>query len=533
PPLTSARLTKRLLSLDLLVAVVIAVGIALSLLLRQGGNGTAPTNAAAPVAAAAADKSIAVLPFANLSTDADQDYFADGLADELINKLSQVRDLQVTGRNSSFYFKGRTSTLSEIGTMLGVGHVLQGSVRKSGTHLRINAQLMNAKSGINEWSQNFDSELTDIFGVQDQIAKAVTVALSVTLGVGEFHRNGMTRNADAYDEYLKGIAATAVNGIPGATAAVEHLQRAVAIDPLFSLGWLKLRDAYFFSITNLPPEQTRDFRDLMVKALQQARMVTPDLPELLLADADEDIRLGNWLAAEKLFRQVMDGNETVSAVANAKYGEMLSEVGRSKDALPYLQRAVRLDPLSADLAANLTKNLLQLGRIDEAVAEADRGIALGDAGRSVFLRALKMLAAYSVDDRVKAAAEVRAGGAPPGPVFAEVADLLVAHKNAEVLSLIKRTIEGDVPPVALAALSLPAQLAGDPALAADLALKRVGTKVLTNPLLHIWLDITAPVRQSPQFKHAVIDSGLLDYWRTTSHWADKCNPVGENDFECH
>jgi TolB-like protein len=536
PVLASSRLRNRLLSVDLLIAAVVIVAIALTVLWRQSGpadtNSSAPTSAAATASVATTTKSIAVLPFANLSSDADQAYFADGISDEMISKLSQVKGLQVTGRNSSFYFKGRNSTLAEISKLLGVGHVLQGSVQKSGTHLRINAQLMDTNTGGNVWSQSYDKELADIFAIQDEIAKAVTTALSITLGVGEFDRVGMTHNVEAYNLYLKAKAISAADGVTAYAKAVDYSQQALALDPGFGLGWIALGNAAFNGIVNLPPEQVRDYPALIDKARLQAKAVAPNLMESLLADAEFSVHNGHWLEADRLLQQALAQNETNSAAANLSYGGFLSSAGRSREALPYLQRAARLDPLSSDIARSLSAVLLNLDRLEDAIHEADRGIALGNAADNVYLRATKMIAAYSKGDLSLGAKEVHAGGAPPGAVFGEIADLLTAHKNAETLALIRQTLANDVSPVTYSALSLPAMLAGDRQLALDLTLKPINANRMSAAShLHFWISLTNPLRQLPAFKTAVKDGGLVDYWRTTGKWADKCHPVGD-DFEC-
>ena len=151
-------------------------------------------------------QSVAVLPFADMSPDKDQEYFADGVSEEVLNQLSRIRDLFVVGRTSSFSFKGRNEDLRVIGDKLGVSHLLEGSVRKAGDRVRVSAQLIKAADGYHLWSQTYDRTLEDIFAVQDDISNAVAQALQVSLGLGEFGRPGWTRNAAAYEEYLRGLS---------------------------------------------------------------------------------------------------------------------------------------------------------------------------------------------------------------------------------------------------------------------------------------------------------------------------------------
>ena len=183
---------------------------------------------AKPVAPA---NSIAVLPFINMSEDKANEYFADGLAEELLNKLARVKGLQVTGRTSSFYFKGKNEDLRIIGETLGVANLLEGSVRKSGDQIRITAQLINASDGYHLWSESYDRNLKDIFEVQDEIAMAVTTALSITLGAGEFSLPGSTRNVEAYDEGLKAAALWKFFTQDTVKDAIAHMEQAVVCLP--------------------------------------------------------------------------------------------------------------------------------------------------------------------------------------------------------------------------------------------------------------------------------------------------------------
>lgn len=167
-----------------------------------------------------------------MSPDKDQAYFSDGIAEELLNQLSQIHGLQVGGRTSSFAFKGQNEDLRVIGEKLNVAHVLEGSVRKAGERVRITAQLIKAKDGYHLWSETFDRDLDDIFDIQEEIAKAVASAMSIALGVGEGDLSaGGTRNFDAYDAYLAGNSLIRELTPNGTAQAIELLEKAVALDP--------------------------------------------------------------------------------------------------------------------------------------------------------------------------------------------------------------------------------------------------------------------------------------------------------------
>ncbi len=203
----------------------------------------AATNAAAtePSRAVGSGVSLAVLPFVNMSSDSQQEYFSDGLSEELLNQLAQIKDLKVAGRTSSFSFKGKNEDLVVIGQKLRVNRLLEGSVRKDGTQLRITVQLINATTGVHIWSQTYDRELKNVFSVQEDIAKDVAKTLSITLDVGEMSRAmGGTDNLEAYDKYLHGRDLYNQGGTPNFQQSAQLYREAVALDPDFARAWVGL-----------------------------------------------------------------------------------------------------------------------------------------------------------------------------------------------------------------------------------------------------------------------------------------------------
>lgn len=189
-------------------------------------------------------QSVAVLPFADMSPDKDQEYFADGVTEEVLDHLSQIRDLFVVGRTSSFSFKGKNEDLRIIGEKLGVSHLLEGSVRKEGNRVRVSAQLVKVADGYHLWSQTYDRTLGDIFAIQEDISIAVAQALQVSLGLGEFTRLGWTRNIAAYEEYLQGRSDYQKASPQSLPKAAEHYQRAIDIDPAFILARTSLIETF-------------------------------------------------------------------------------------------------------------------------------------------------------------------------------------------------------------------------------------------------------------------------------------------------
>ncbi len=196
----------------------------------KSGEAAAPDNAASGNDDGSV--TIAVLPFVNMSSDPEQEYFSDGLSEELINQLAKVKRLRVTGRTSSFVFKGKTDDLRLIGHRLGVNHVLEGSVRKAGNRLRITVQVIKCRDGFHLWSQTYDRQLDDVFAIQDEVAAAVAQALGVALGFGETApAPAATTPIEAYDKYLRGRALLHQQGPAGLRRAIEILREALALDP--------------------------------------------------------------------------------------------------------------------------------------------------------------------------------------------------------------------------------------------------------------------------------------------------------------
>ena len=210
----------------------------------DNADGVPETQINSPLFDGAPELSIAVLPFTNLSSDPEQDYFADGLSEELLNKLAQVNDLQVAARTSSFYYKDKNEDLRVIGQVLGVAHLLEGSVRKAGNSVRISTQLIRAEDGFELWSDSFDRDLNDIFLIQDEIAEAITRALSITISAGEFSQPGMTANIEAYEEYLQARKYFGDFNPQSMPLAIDHIEKAVSIDADFSVAWLHMARMY-------------------------------------------------------------------------------------------------------------------------------------------------------------------------------------------------------------------------------------------------------------------------------------------------
>jgi len=474
------------------------------------------------------EKSIAVLPLVNLSSDPEQEYFSDGLSEELINKLSQIRELQVTGRNSSFSFKGRDTELRDIGTTLGVASILQGSVRKSGDQLRITVQLMDASEGFNLWSQTYDRQMTDIFVIQDEIATAVATALSVSLGAGEFDRPGMTRDVQAYELSL--IALGQMNELTPAAirAAIANAERAVTLDPGYAEGWNMLSQFYSLGRRFLPvSEQLVDTVAKEANAREQAELLAPDNLQVRLGNASALRRSTDWLGANTVYEELLADASNSSAEFNNAYASFLSNTGRSLEALTFAQRAKRLDPLEPNYSAGLINNLAQLDRVDDAAEEAAYGMSLGGLEAPINASLSILYMEHGNWDAARAASAYIIANKD---LQLHLLPYLEAGDYQTGLQEIRRYLGSDeVIPTNYRHMEAFAALMGDPALALEMM---QSTQRL--PAGDIWRNLYSPVRKLPGFKQLVIDMGMANLWRTTGNWPDKCRPLpnSDTDFEC-
>jgi TolB-like protein len=201
-----------------------------------------PAGVAAPVAAEVSPKSVAVLPFVNMSGDPKNEFFSDGITEEILNALAQIPDLKVAARTSAFAFKGKDPDLRHVGEVLAVAHVLEGSVQRSGDDVRITAQLIDTRSGFHLWSEKYDRKLTNIFAVEDEISKAIADKLQLQLAGARASGTGNTSDAQAHELYLRGLPLLAARG-PGLRDAIAAFGKAVELDPKYAQAWGALAEA--------------------------------------------------------------------------------------------------------------------------------------------------------------------------------------------------------------------------------------------------------------------------------------------------
>jgi adenylate cyclase len=318
--------------------------------------------------------SIAVLPFANLSPDPENAFFADGIAEEVLNILARIEGLRVASRTSSFSLRGTAMDVPEIAARLGVAHVLEGSVRRQGPRVRISAQLIEARSDQQLWSDSYDRELEDIFAIQEQIAQSIADALSDTLGMRQVRVRPPTEDLEAYEMFLRGRQLFAMRG-PGVVTARTLLEQAVARDPEFAAAWAVLAAANYVvpSYLDVDPAESQAYA---AEAAERALALDPDEPTALSVKGRLAGAGGDQITAHRLLRQAvtLDPND-----ANAWLWLGLSriEAGHLRAARDSIERARALDPLAGIHAGWLGYMLAILGEHEAGVELLRRADELG------------------------------------------------------------------------------------------------------------------------------------------------------------
>ncbi len=335
------------------------------------GAGAVPR--AAP-RSAAREKSIAVLPFTNVSPEPENEYFADGMTEEIIAALSRIASLRVAARTSCFSFKNKNADIKQVGDALGVGSVLEGSVRRAGNRVRITAQLVDVADGYQLWSERYDRELTDIFELQDEIAGEIARRLQVSL-VGAPARERRTKNLEAYDLYLKGRFHWEQRG-DGLRRALECFESALALDPGFALAHAGAADARtamtIWGITRSADELPRAKKEAALAVqldplLAEAHSALAQV--LVLWDRD-------WTGAEAAFRRAIELDPRFMP-ARYWYGAyvLFYALGRTDEAIAEIRRALEIDPLSLVTQWNLSFVLYSARRTDRIVDEVGDVVA--------------------------------------------------------------------------------------------------------------------------------------------------------------
>ena len=362
-----------------IVVVLIAAALSLGLFFLgryTAGRGTPRQSEAAT--ASNPQKSIAVLPLVNTSGDPSNEYFSDGLSEELIAVLAKIPDLKVIGRSSSFLFKGKSDDSKAIGEKLGVAHLIEGSVRKQGDRVRIVAELINAADGRSLWSETYDRELKDVFAVQNEIATAVADQMKVKL-LGQSARPefvGSSENPAAHNAVLQSDFYFQQQTADSLRKSISFLQEAVRLDPNYALAYAKLSQAWRQYAASFAIEDASKAYDEARQAADKAVSLAPDLVDVRMTVGLLAMNPGlDFPAAEKEFRQVLQSSPNNAAAKNGLTLSLLAQ-GRFTEAEEACRQALLLDPLLTNLWFNLGRITVGTGRYKEAGEAFRKGLEL-------------------------------------------------------------------------------------------------------------------------------------------------------------
>ncbi|MEM7417604.1 MAG: FlgO family outer membrane protein [Gemmatimonadota bacterium] len=348
---------------------VIIAGLALLVIFLIGERFLGGSTSSGPRTLTAEDASIAVLPFVNMSSDEEQEFFSDGISEELLNVLAQVPDLRVAARTSSFQFKGDNRDVTEIAQQLNVRHILEGSVRKSGETVRITAQLIDASDGFHLWSETYDRSLENVFAVQDEISSAIATALRTEMGldVVEIVREVPTEVPEAHEAYLRGRHLVVQRTRASIEGAVEEFRRAIDLDPNYavahaelSLAWHLLEDDQYGSLDRAEVLARAEPSAFTAIALDEG------LAEAQAARGFVEWQRRDFDQALAAFGAALEINPNYVDVHTWTSNLLTDDLGRYQEAEERQAIAAALDPLSIPANANVAREMFEQGRLDDA-----------------------------------------------------------------------------------------------------------------------------------------------------------------------
>ena len=493
------------------------------------GDAVAPPVAATPAAPMAVPNSIAVLPFVNMSGEADQEYFSDGMTEELLNVLARMPNLKVTARTSVFEFKGKGGDVREIGRKLGVSHIVEGSVRRDGPQIRVTAQLIRVADGFHVWSETYDRKLEGVFALQDDIARRIGEQLQSSLGSVVPAAARAEIPPEAYEEYLKGRALYRQR--KGLLQAIAHFEAAVARASQFAAGWGSLSLTYEVIQGYVTREELAQLGDVFAHskaAALRAAALDPDSAMTLHALGNVARGELRFVDAESLYLRSMQADPTYPDVRE-DYAELLGYVGRDADAVAASRQLVTLEPFMRVFWSQLLYGAIRLDQraVVEEAASRIRAIDPGfyDGVAAKFNLELNW---GRIGEARTALAE--ASGRHPAVMADDVilfdwatrspgADETAARHALERLNMTfwmtYLIVRGDADAVFLA----------------------FGDRSAIAPWVHMSLysNLAAvpgrPLLEDPRAKALLREYGFEAYWREKG-WPALCRPVSADDFEC-
>jgi TolB-like protein len=445
-PVTTPRWLKYVLTAVLLVSAV-ALAISFSVFYRRGSPVVARSSSgkAADVGLPIAEKSIAVLPFENRSEDKANAYFANGIQDEILTRLSKIADLKVISRTSTLHYKSAPENLPEIARQLGVAHILEGSVQKSGEAVRVNVQLIKAANDSHLWAETFDRKLTDIFSVESEVAKAIADHLQAKLTGHEEQQIAAkpTDNPEAYDAYLRGLAYTLKTYPTSANVlgAQKYLREAVRLDPKFALGWALLSyvDARGYITQSVQP--TVALREEARQAAETALTLQPNLGEAVVAKgAYHYWILKDYDTAVRYFEQARQLLPNSSRIP-----ELLAYVARRRGqwdrSKAYFNEAERLDPRNVNLLTQQATTDIALRRFPEALRKLDQVLDITPDDVDTLVTMASIAQAQGELSRASALlAPLHPGADDSGAVGTQVYQAILERRPTQIIPRLKEIL---------------------------------------------------------------------------------------------
>ncbi len=467
------------------------------------------------------DKSIAVLAFDDMSPEGDQEYFCDGISDEIINNLAQIKELKVIGRSSSFQFKGQYYDHREVGEKLGVSTFLEGSIRKSGDKIRITAQLIDVEDGSHIWSQTFDRDLEDIFKIQDEISEAIAEKMKVSMGLTK--RNPV--DLQVYDLYLRARTLLHQRGT-GVELSVKLFEQIIEQDSTYQPAWTGLAQALIvlpiWTQDDSPRGNWKISLSNAMRAVQKALSLDPNDPEALAAMATIFRRKRDYGKAYEYYEKAIAINDQ-SPVILEDYVQFLLQMGYVKKSLPYAQRMIDLDPLTPIYLLAYSCALHLNGLTQQALSALKKALSINPNISSLvhdlvwaYLNsnqidsALYVMDKYSIpknvqSDYIRQIEAVKQGNSdfvfgPKNPLYFAMNELNQMDALFHSLQLREKN---ETP------------MAGYHPVYAPLGLTYHSERFLSDP----------------RMKELLRNYGLVEFWKEYG-WPDRCRPVGSDDFVC-
>jgi len=475
---------------------------------------------------ATTESSVAVLPFANMSGSAEQDFFSDGMTEELLNVLAKIPKLNVAARTSVFEFKGKGGDVREIGRKLGVTHIVEGSVRRDGEQVRVTAQLIRVADGFHVWSERYDRELKGVFALQDEIARQISTQLQLKLGVGDLPVARTNIDPVAYDHYLQGRALLrSRRDLPD---AIRHFQEATRLAPGFAAAWssMSLACEVMFSFQKMEGDEQAQRLACQADAAERAAALDAESATTAHALANLARTRFRYAEAERHYLRTLQIDPGYSDGLE-DYAELLTQVGRNEDAAREARRLVMLDPyliVGWNRVRDAAYALDRRAEVEEVTQQAlarwpDRGLgkfalleyAISYGRADEARAALATVQARWPDDAIMSRVLVPWALGDPGVDEAVVRDAIAERPSAAVLYFIARR---DIPGYndLTATLGAPAQC---------YYFARMNQ---SRPAGH-------EMMRDPRVKAKLVEYGFVDYWREKG-WPAPCRAVGSDDFEC-